>query len=96
MRARLKQHLNSVKLMQAVYEAEAGARHFMFCEPRMKPGQDLARVLTLLENALIDHAMSEGYDLRQKQGLKPPHHTISFKGNRTSEAIAGRFMRVRV
>jgi hypothetical protein len=95
-RNRIKQHLNSVKLMQAIYEAQSGSRFVIYCEPITKPGQDLDKVLRLLENALIDHAMSEGHDLRQKQGTKPAHHTISFRGNRTSEAIAGRLMRVRV
>jgi len=96
LRQRVKQHLNSVRLMQAIYEAESGSRYVICCRPVPKSGQDLDRVLRIMERSLLDHAMSEGHDLRQKQGLKPPHHTISFRGNRTSEKIARRFMRIRV
>ena len=95
-RRRLHQHLNSVKLMRDIYEAKTGSRYFIYCQPKTKPGQRLSQVLAILENALIDHAMSQGHDLRQKQGVRPKHHLIEFTGNRTSEALAGRLMRKRV
>jgi hypothetical protein len=51
-------------------------------------------VISILEQALIAHALSEDFELLQKQGTKTPNHTISFQGNRTSEDLAPRRMRV--
>ncbi|HMG48412.1 MAG TPA: hypothetical protein VK614_13245 [Allosphingosinicella sp.] len=95
-RNRVTQHLDSVRLMTAIYESQAGGRYVICCEPKAKPGQKMPRILTVLENALIDYAMAEGYELKQKQGTKRPNHQIKFSGNRTSEALVPRQMRVRV
>ena len=95
-RKRIVQHLDSVRLMTAIYESEAGGRYVICCEPWAKPRQDVAKVLSVLENALIDYFMAEGFELKQKQGTKRPNHQIRFTGNRTSEALVGRHMRVRV
>jgi hypothetical protein len=95
-RNRVFQHLDSVRLMTAIYESQAGGRYVICCEPKVKSGQKMSRILGVLENALIDYAMAEGYELRQKQGTKRPNHQIKFIGNRTSEALVPRQMRVRV
>jgi hypothetical protein len=95
-RKRIVQHLDSVRLMKAIYEAEAGGKYVICCEPHVKPGQDLTAVLSVLENALIDYFMGEGFELKQKQGTKRPSHQISFTGNRISEKLVGRGMRARI
>jgi hypothetical protein len=90
LRGRLKIHLDSVRLMKALYDAEAGARFFMYCTVSLKRGQKLDRVLETLEAALIAQAVAAGFELRQKQGVKRPLHTINFTGNRISEAMYDR------
>lgn len=92
---RLCQHLDSVSLMKGIKAAPTGTRLFLYCEPLLRRGQKLARVLDVLENALIDHALSEGHELFNVQGTKRPSHSIAFSGNRTSEALVPRTMLLR-
>jgi hypothetical protein len=94
-RGRLEQYLNSVRLMVAIVNALAGGRYFMCCEVEFRRGQDRRKVLKTLESALIAHALAEGHELLNKQGIKRPNHTIQFTGNRASESLAPRFMRMR-
>jgi hypothetical protein len=94
-RSRLKSHFKgSVKLMNSIKGASTGKRIFLYCT--IKTGSEKKRdsMLTLLQRALIEHALSEGHELFNKQGTKIKAHTISFTGNRTSEQIAPRVMRV--
>jgi hypothetical protein len=82
--------------MTAIYESEGGGRYVICCEPWAKPGQELSKVLSIMEKALIDYFMAEGFDLKQKQGTKQTRHQINFTGNRTSEKLVGRNMLVRI
>jgi hypothetical protein len=95
LRRRLEQQFNSVILMSRIKESETGSRFLIFCAPILKPGQKAAKVITVMEDALIANALSNGYELLQKQGLKRPSHEITFVGNRTSEGLAPRHMRAR-
>jgi hypothetical protein len=94
MQQRLIQHLNSVKLMLRIKDAQAGERFFMCCEVKLRRGQNIDRVLDILESALITHLLSEGFELLQVQGTKRPNHTITFDRNQTAMQIAPRFMRL--
>jgi hypothetical protein len=96
LRKRLSQQFDSVKLMSRIKDAETGGRFLIYCRAILKPGQKDTRVIAVMEDALIAHALSSGYLLLQKQGLKRPTHEITFTGNRSSERIAPRRMRVRV
>ena len=96
LRRRIEQQLNSVRLMTGIREAQAGGRFVIYCTPQLKRGQRALRVITILEQALIAHALAEDFELLQKQGTKTPNHTIRFQGNRTSEDLAPRRMRVAV
>jgi hypothetical protein len=95
LRQRLEQQFDSVKLMSRLKSAGNGSRFLIYCEPTLKRGQKAAKVIKVMEDALIAHALAEGHELRQKQGTLRPNHTIKFAGNRTSEAIAGRLVRLR-
>jgi hypothetical protein len=95
-RTRIGQHLNSAKLMVGLRDAPAGQRFVACCEITFKKGQPHKTVLDVIENALIAHALAEGYELLQVRGTRFASHTISFTGNRTSESIAPRFIRLRV
>jgi predicted GIY-YIG superfamily endonuclease len=89
LRRRVDQHLNSV------YSAKHGDRYFVFCEIKLLQGQKEQAVLRILETALIDHALTNNYELLQKQGTKRKNHTIKFSGTKISEEIAPKNMRVR-
>jgi len=68
LRLRLEQHLNfSLKLMLAIQNAKAGARFFLFCT--MEGTSE--KKLKTLESALIAHALGEGHELLNKQGVNP-------------------------
>jgi hypothetical protein len=95
LRRRIKQQFNSVKLMTSIRDAETGSRFLIYCQPRPKRGQQMKAVIRIMEEGLIAHLLSEGCELMQKQGVRRPTHTVKFRGNRTSEAISPRFMRVR-
>jgi len=94
LRRRIEQQLNSVRLMTGIKEAQSGGRFLIYCVAQPKRGQRLTRVIRIMEDALIAHALACDHELLQKQGTKRPNHTIRFTGNRTSEAIAPRHMRV--
>ena len=94
LRRRIEQQLNSVRLMKGILEAQIGGRFVIYCTPLLKRGQRAVRVISILERALIAHALSEDFELLQKQGTMTPNHKISFQGNRTSEDLAPRRMRV--
>jgi hypothetical protein len=96
LRRRIEQQLNSVKLMMRIRGSQSGARLLVYCEPRLKQRQKVLSVIRIIESALISHALAANYELLQKQGTKTPNHMISFTGNRTSEQIAPRRMRVAV
>ena len=80
--------------MTGIREAQIEGRFHIYCMPVLKRGQRIVRVISILEQALIAHALAEDFELLQKQGTKTPNHTISFQGNRTSEDLAPRRMRV--
>jgi hypothetical protein len=80
LRRRIDQQLNSVRLMTGIREAQIGTRFLIYCTPQLKRGQKAIR----------------DFELLQKQGTKTPNHTIRFQGNRTSEDLAPRRMRVAV
>jgi hypothetical protein len=96
LRRRIEQQLNSVRLMTRIRDAQAGPRFLIYCVPQLRPGQRMLRVISILEDALIAHALAEDFELLQKQGTKTPNHTIQFAGNRVSERLAPRRMRVAI
>jgi hypothetical protein len=96
LRRRLVDHFKkNVRLMKGILLAPSGAKKFLFCTIRLKRGQNLDRVLDVLENMLISHALNNGYELYQKQGTKPSSHQAHFTGNRISERVSGRTMYTR-
>jgi hypothetical protein len=96
LRQRMGQQFDSIKLMLKLKEAANGGRFLIYCVPSLKRGQKASKVIKVMEDALIARALAKGCELRQKQGTLRPNHAINFSGNRTSEAVAGRFIRLRV
>lgn len=95
LRQRMKQQFDSVKLMSRIKGAGTGGRFLIYCTPRLRQRQTAAQTIRVMEDALIAHALGVGWELLQKQGTVRPSHTVKFSGNRTSETIAGRFIRLR-
>lgn len=95
LRKRTEQNLNDVWLMKGIESSSSGRRLFLYCEVKTKKDQKLKKVLEVLQEALIEHAMSAGHQLLNTQLTKKKTHTITFKGNRASEKLAPRTMYVR-
>lgn len=94
-RGRVKNHLNSVALMKALENAPSGEKFFMYCTVGAKAPDRAKAQVKILEKTLILHAQAVGHELVNKRGTKLPTDAISFKGNRTSEALAPRTMLVK-
>ena len=93
LRKRLREHLKgSVQLMNALRRAPNGKRVFLCSKVQPKKKHDPYKARKILQDALIEHALSEGHQLVNKKGTKVPVHTISFTGNRLSEKLAPRRM----
>ncbi len=93
--SRVKQHLNSVKLMKSIQGAQAGEKVVVFGEYLAKSGQDKKKTIAIIEKSLIEHALSEGYQLLNVQGTKTPTHKISFNGCQLAKNVTGKEMYVK-
>jgi hypothetical protein len=94
-RSRIKGHLNSLPLMRAIENAPTGSRFLIYCTVKAGSPAKAKKHVKVIEKALILHAQGEGHVLFNKKGTKLPTDEISFKGNRTSEAIAPRSMLIK-
>jgi len=95
-RSRLKSHFKtSVELMNSIKGAPTGKRIFLYCTIKTSSAKKRDAMLALLQRALIEHALSKGHELFNRQGTKIKAHTIRFTGNRTSEQTAPRTMYVK-
>lgn len=80
LRARIRGHLNNLRLMKHLETAKTGRRFVILGHPITKPGQRLPKVLSVLERALIRHFLSEGHDLVNQQGVRIRRHEIESSG----------------
>jgi len=94
-RGRIKNHLESVPLMRAIEGAQTGKRFLLYCTVKAGTLEKAKKHIKVIERALILHAQGEGHEIRNKKGAKLPTDTISFSGNRTSEAVAPRIMLIK-
>ncbi len=85
--SRLKNHLNSLRMMNAIRDALSGERLFIFGEIICKSGQQAEKCINLVEKAMIEHALTSGYELINEKGTKTPSHTINFNGNMDARAF---------
>lgn len=79
-RSRVRGHFNNLRLMQHLQNARNGKRIVVAGRLITKPGQQLARCLTLIERGFIRHFLSEGHDLVNKQGTRLRRHEIGSIG----------------
>lgn len=94
-RRRIKDHLKSLLLMDAIEKAPNGGRFLIFCTVSAGTTVKAKKHVKVIEKALILHAQSEGHVLFNRKGTKLPTDTIAFSGNRTSETIAPRVMLIK-
>ena len=89
---RIQQHFNTTKMMRAIQKSPKGEKVLVVGEFIPKSGQNIDSSLKLLEKVLIEHALSEGYELINKSGTKTPVHTISYSGNQVAKDFSGSIM----
>jgi hypothetical protein len=86
LKTRVKQHLDSVKLMRKIQKEANGSRAVAFAEFIPKPGQKADNCISYIERALIRHFLSEGHNLLNISGTHIAKHTL------TSEKIVGHLL----
>jgi hypothetical protein len=77
---RIKQQLNSLKLMQSLRNARAGQRVVLPGRLVPKRGLKLDRGLAVAERALIRYFLSEGHDLVNVSGTSLRRHEVASHG----------------
>jgi hypothetical protein len=88
--ARVRQQLNTTKLMNAVQKFPSGARVLVIGEFQCKQKQTVDKCIRLVETALIEHALAKGFELVNQKGTKTPYHEIHFTGNGLAKAFTGK------
>lgn len=89
---RIQQHLNTIKMMRAIQKSPKGEKVLIVGELIKKRGQDEEASLRLAEKVLIDHALTEGFELINKAGTNPPYHSIAFSGYNVAKNFSGATM----
>jgi hypothetical protein len=88
LRSRIEGQFNNLKLMMGIKNAHAGRRILLVARVYLKPGQQVGKVLDIVESAIIKNALAQGHDLLNQQGTKTKVHVISSKGNSSSRQVA--------
>jgi hypothetical protein len=82
---RVEQHLDTTTKMKAIEREPNGKRILIIGEVVPKKGQQISNCIKIVEKALIDHALANGYELINDKGTKSPYHTLSFFGNQLAK-----------
>jgi hypothetical protein len=81
LKTRLSQHLKqNVALMKALKASKTGARCVLIAEIETKQGQQVQRVLDIVEPTLIAEAVAAGYSIVNKQLTNKLFHSITSNG----------------
>lgn len=86
-RSRVKGQFNNLRLMQHLKKAKIGKRVLLFAKAITKPGQNVDKVVSLLERTLIRHFLAEGHDLVNKLGVRIRRHEINSEGYQPKKFI---------
>lgn len=95
---RIKQHLNTTKLMLGIkngagHDRPPGKRMILVGEFIAKSGQSSEKCIRLAETILISHALASGYSLLNIKGTKTLTHSINFSGYLGAKKFTGRELR---
>jgi hypothetical protein len=88
LRGRIEGQFNNLRLMMGIKQAQAGRRILLVARLYLKRGQQMGKVLDIVESALIKNALAQGHDLLNQQGKKARVHVISSRGNSSSRQVA--------
>jgi hypothetical protein len=88
LRGRIEGQFNNLRLMMAIKNAQAGNRILLVARLQLRRGQQMSKVLDIVESALIKNALVQGHDLLNQQGTRTKVHVIRSKGNSSSRQIA--------
>ncbi len=88
LRGRIEGQFNNLRLMMGIKKAQAGRRILLVARLYLKPGQQMGKVLDIVESALIKNALAQGHDLLNQQGTKTKVHVITSQGNSSSRKVA--------
>jgi hypothetical protein len=94
LRSRICQQFNNLRLMKSVENAAIGHRIILIGQLLLRPGQRAEQVLDIVEQALIEHFMAEGFELLNRLGTRIPKHSIQFGGHRLSRSLVPSAMNV--
>jgi hypothetical protein len=83
-RNRIKQQLNSVRLMKGIQDAVRGGRVLLVAE--LAGRRNPRRVLPSLEHAMIRYALAEGHEILNKSGTRIRAYDLRHRGNRESHS----------
>lgn len=98
LRRRVRQQIErNVKLMMGVKRnVRVGTRQINSCTINRKPGQQIPKLLDTVEKALIEHALTSGYDLINQQGTSMRSHDIKCVGQKANHNPFPRRLKVRI
>jgi hypothetical protein len=63
--------------MRHIENGPRGTRMLIIGEYQSRPGQLSEQAIGIVEKALIERALTEGYELLNKAGTKTPTHEVS-------------------
>jgi hypothetical protein len=88
LRSRIEEQFNNLRLMMGIKNAHAGRRILLVARLKLRRGQQMSKVLDIVEAALIKNALAQGHDLLNQQGTKTRVHVIKSQGNSSSRQVA--------
>ena len=96
LRRRIEQHLlRNVPLLRAIQDRPKGERVVLVGKWIARPGQQEARVLEIVERALIKKALALGFDIVNVHGTRTPVHNLSMSGAHVAVArLFGRDVKI--
>jgi hypothetical protein len=94
---RIEQQFNTTRLMKGIdNNTHNGKKVLVIGEFLAKQGQGPKRSISIIEQALIENALSEGNELLNVQGTKTHTHKINFSGYQSAKKITGPSMNVAI
>ncbi len=89
---RIRSQFNTTNLMKAIENSQNGTKVLVIGEYICKPGQSSNKCISIIEKALIEHALAEGYELINQKGTKTPYDEIDFTGNFVAKEFTGSYI----
>lgn len=81
--------------MKGIENSPQGKRLLILGELQRKPGQIIEKALRIAESALIEHSLSQGFNILNKKGKSRPTHSVYFAGNKEVKIYSGKEVKTR-